>query len=161
MILPFFRTLLPSLKTLYYLYYSIWYVLTNILNYGPGFYPRESGTPGNAQRPSECRPHKKYPTLVFEASVSICASKFKSKSRTFHYPRPKKIIEFWPMRRLKQVAPITWEIPPPWDWQSLVWSAWREAPDVGLCRPSGCRHQKYDRFPKTTWPAPSPCSIDS
>ena len=33
---------------------------------------------------------RKYPTLVFEASVSICASKFRSKSRTFHHPEPKK-----------------------------------------------------------------------
>ena len=50
---------------------------------------------------------RKYPTLVFEASVSICASKFRSKSRTFHYTRPKKITEFWPMKGLKRVAPIT------------------------------------------------------
>ena len=33
---------------------------------------------------------RKYPTLVFEASVLICASKFRSKSRTFHHPEPKK-----------------------------------------------------------------------
>jgi len=33
---------------------------------------------------------RKYPTLVFEASVLICASKFRSKSRTFHHPIPKK-----------------------------------------------------------------------
>ena len=35
------------------------------------------------------------------------------KSRTFHYPRPKKITEFWPMKGLERIAPITWEIPPP------------------------------------------------